>query len=119
MIFERDGAALLVVDFLRDIADLDLSSFTDHQIKGLEECEGLRSAAGLSFAVAHAVLAKDSEKRCRLIMSHFVMPRLLFWIGGTARLTVSGSIPNFLKEAAQVMVHFVSVRMDVSSTTGH
>lgn len=113
IIFEKDGASVQFVDFLRDIGDLDMGSAADYQIKGLDQTEEMNKACTLSAAIAHAILNKDSEKRSALIMGHFVMPRLLYWIGGLAK-PLNGAIPNVLKDACQQMNGFLGERFNVS-----
>uniref|UniRef100_A0A1I7SDZ0 Condensin complex subunit 1 n=2 Tax=Bursaphelenchus xylophilus TaxID=6326 RepID=A0A1I7SDZ0_BURXY len=112
IVFEKEGLCESVIDFLRDISDLDLDSNTDFQAKIIDEISRVRRASDLAFAIVQALLQKDSDSRSMAIMSRFVMPRILYWVGGNSKYHITGAIPNVLKEACQVMIHFLSTRFD-------
>ncbi|CAD5212575.1 unnamed protein product [Bursaphelenchus okinawaensis] len=112
IVFEKEGLCENVIDFLRDIADFDMDGGTDFQAKLIEAISSVRRASDLSFAIIQNLLQKDSETRSTVIMAHYVTPRLLYWVGGNSKYHITGSIPNILKDACTVMVHFLGTRFD-------
>jgi hypothetical protein len=102
------------VDFLRDIAYLDMECSTNYQSRPLDSVDSINSASDLSFAIIHVILSKSSELRALTVASRFVMPYLLFWICGSAKQTVSGTLPPILKNARTAAVNFLASRVDVS-----
>lgn len=113
-ILENDQRCPMLVDFLRDVAYFDIDNSTNYNKRMLDSADQMTKASDLSFAIAHQVLDKSSELRALSISSRFVMPYLLFWICGSAKQTLSGTLPQFLKEARTVMVEFLAVRSEVS-----
>jgi hypothetical protein len=114
VILESDERCPILVDFLRDVAYFDISSSTNYNKRLIDSVDSMQTISELSFAIAHEVLAKSSELRSRTVAARFVMPYLLFWICGSAKQALSGSLPQVLKDARTVMVRFLSIRADVS-----
>lgn len=115
MILESDERCPIIVDFLRDVAYIDIKLASTNYKKCLvDSINSHDNASSLSFIIAHEILAKSSEIRSAAVYSRFIMPYLLFWVGGNSKLAISGALPQVLKDARSVMVRFLSARVDVS-----
>lgn len=114
IVLENDERCPIIVDFLRDIAYLDIDNSTNYQSRPLDSADSINLVSDLSFAIIHVILSKSSELRSTTVASRFVMPFLLFWIHGSAKQTISGVLPPILKDARTATVHFLASRVDVS-----
>lgn len=113
-VLENDERCPTIVDFLRDVIYFDVYGSISPEKRMLGSIETINRASELSFAIAHQILAKNSELRSLTVASRFVMPFLLFWICGSSKLKVAGSLPQVLKDASTATVRFLEIRVDVS-----
>lgn len=113
-VLENDERCPAIIDFLRDVAYLDIEHATNHQRRPLDSVDNINHASDLSFAIVQEVLSKSSELRALTIASRFVMPYLLFWVCGSTKLTIAGTLPAVLRDARTVTVRFLSSRVDVT-----
>ena len=92
---------------------MDMENTTNHLPRELDSISQIHRVSDVCFAIVHVILSKISDLRALTVASRFVMPYLLFWVCGSAKTKIAGSLPAVLKDARTATVHFLASRIDV------
>ena len=110
-ILENEDRCRCVIEFLRDVIYFDASKNTNFQSRNIDDVDKGENASDLSFSMLHSILNKRSDLRTQTIASRLVMPFMLFWVCGNAKLPLSGTLPQVLKDIRDLIIHFIGYRL--------